>query len=325
MMKVYKIGSSYPFFIFCLYSSFFLACSTGFMILTNDKSNFVMRQKNQQQETFSHRSHLPQTSTKTSTTILKNTKKSNSNEEKNTTLCNVLGSFITVIGASAVLSLTLGFQANALQPFVAPPREGDCVECIGVVDDLLASCNGEKNCVSSQDDRPTVFREPWMYEEEEGKLPNVIKKLKTGVSSLENERYQVKILREDDRYIHVEFFDQRTEAIDDMEFYLTPNDNLIQFRASRRNQSKDGGLNAKRLENIRIKGRFEKLPVLRDRKRTFFFVESDEFDRFGPSLTENLFGKPVEASSDFQRGRNRDTASNKDQEMIYNYLEQKQQ
>merc|ERR1712146_108428 len=160
-----------------------------------------------------------------------------------------------------------------------------------------------------------------MYDEDEGNLKSVMIKLKNGVQSLEDERYKVKVLREDDRYLHAEFFDYRTEAIDDMEFYLTPNDSLIQFRASRRNQSKDGGLNAKRLENIRIKERFEKLPVLRDRKRTFFFVESDQFDRFGPSLTENLFGKPIEASPDFQRGKKN---ASKDEEMIYHYLEDKQ-
>ena len=240
------------------------------------------------------------------------------NDDKNSRR-KAIGTYLSGVGA-VFFGLNVK-KTNALQPYVPPPKEGDCVDCLGVVDDLLAACSGQNNCISSQDDRPAVFREPWMYDEDEGNLKSVIIKLKNGVQSLEDERYKVKFLREDDRYLHAELFDYRTEAIDDMEFYLTPNDSLIQFRASRRNQSKDGGLNAKRLENIRIKERFEKLPVLRDRKRTFVFVESDQFDRFGPSLTENLFGKPIEASPDFQRGKKN---VSKDEVMIYQYLEDKQ-
>ena len=232
----------------------------------------------------------------------------------------VINSYLSGFGV-AFLGLSVQ-TTNALQPYIPPPKEGDCVDCLGVVDDLLAACNGQNNCISSQDDRPAVFREPWMYDEDQSNLKSVMNKLKSGIQSLEDERYKIKFLREDDRYLHAEVFDYRTEAIDDMEFYLTPNDSLIQFRASRRNQSKDGGLNAKRLENIRIKERFEKLPVLRDRKRTFVFVESDQFDRFGPSLTENLFGKPVEASPEFLRGKK--SIATKDEDMIYQYLEDKQ-
>ena len=44
------------------------------------------------------------------------------------------------------------------------PREGDCPECVGVVNDLLNSCPEETEaCVSSQNDDEYHFAAPWAY------------------------------------------------------------------------------------------------------------------------------------------------------------------
>lgn len=105
--------------------------------------------------------------------------------------------------ASATLGSILLATASAeaaragVQGLPLRPPEGSCEGCVGVINGLLANCNSvrrhlgaadillkrgrclgahllyfracptshqETNCVSSQDDRPGTFQEPWTYE-----------------------------------------------------------------------------------------------------------------------------------------------------------------
>jgi len=59
------------------------------------------------------------------------------------------------------------------------------------------------------------------------------------------------------RYLRVEVTEKGN--IDDCEWYFTPNDAIIQFRAARRGSGRDGGANAKRMERLRISLGFEKV------------------------------------------------------------------
>jgi hypothetical protein len=52
--------------------------------------------------------------------------------------------------------------------------------------------------------------------------------------------------------------------------------------------------NTERSERLRKALRYTKVPVLRNRKRTLFFVESDDFDAFGPGSA--ALGPPEEMS-----------------------------
>jgi uncharacterized protein (DUF1499 family) len=95
------------------------------------------------------------------------------------------------------------------------------------------------------------------------------------------------IIRDHDRYLRVEFVDGGIG-----EFYVTPDDTTVQFRLA-------GGMgvsNRQRAETIRKALRFERLIVLRNRRRTLLFVESDRFDTFGPRLSsssEMMLGPPA--------------------------------
>lgn len=95
------------------------------------------------------------------------------------------------------------------------------------------------------------------------------------------------VVAAEDRYLRAEF--QSTGplggiAIDDAEFYYAPDDTLIQFRASRRGEPmSDFGANRKRLEQARISLGYDKVPVLRNRRRALVVVESP-FDSFGPAM-----------------------------------------
>ena len=100
-------------------------------------------------------------------------------------------------------------------------------------------------------------------------------------------KLQGRVFEQDGRYLRAEFASRGAlgESVDDVEFYFTPNDVLVQFRAARRGESPDFGANRKRLEKARIALGWEKVEVLRNRRRALVIVESP-FDSFGPGTYE---------------------------------------
>ena len=99
------------------------------------------------------------------------------------------------------------------------------------------------------------------------------------------------------RYVRAEIVDKKTSAEDDIEFYFTPNDNTIQYRSLRRVGTDVFALeNKNRIEKMRLALRFSNIPILRNRRRVLFFVESP-FDSFGPptimfdKLLDNVSGE----------------------------------
>ncbi|EWM20913.1 Protein of unknown function DUF1499 [Nannochloropsis gaditana] len=149
---------------------------------------------------------------------------------------------------------------------------------LGVIDQLLAECPTEKSCASSQDDRPPVFQEPWEYED--ATQEKAMRRLRSYVENLPG----AETISAEDRYLRFEI--KEDGNIDDTEFYFTPNDSIIQFRSARRGDGRDRGANQKRMEKIRIALGFEKIPVLRNRRRALFFLESP-LDGWGPSYRED--------------------------------------
>ena len=104
------------------------------------------------------------------------------------------------------------------------------------------------------------------------------------------------ILNQTGRYIRFLFTDGKTNEKSIGEFYFTPNDTTVQFRVgtllSTTTITSSSTKNLERCELIRKELRYQKVPVLRNRKRALFFVESD-FDTFGPSL--GAAGEDVDA------------------------------
>jgi uncharacterized protein (DUF1499 family) len=185
--------------------------------------------------------------------------------------------------------------------------------------------------VSSQDDRPSVWDNPWIFE---GSVTDSFTSLKRVVGKLGG---QV-VATDGERYLRVEFQDKTPlgAAVDDTEFFFTPDDTLVQctpmarnrlftalfcFKSTRRTAPKsvrvgcshddrrsrcdlfsryavrsirrgsaptDFGANRKRLEKARIALGWEKVPVLRNRRRALVVVESP-FDSFGPALYSETY------------------------------------
>ncbi|KAL7508028.1 hypothetical protein ACHAXN_007604 [Cyclotella atomus] len=204
--------------------------------------------------------------------------------------------------------------ASAAETIGKDPSCNDS-SCLGVWDGLLADCPHEKNllggvgagCVSSQDDTPGIFAEPWDYSDSvsvssndnafERQMDLLILALET---TAKERRDEVKIQLQSGRYLRAIITDGTSGETSVGEFYFTPNDTTVQFRIASMKSAATKGLgrslsNIDRSERIRKAMRYTKVPVLRNRKRTFFFVESDQFDSFGPGYSEAL-GPPEELS-----------------------------
>ncbi|KAL3786536.1 hypothetical protein HJC23_006786 [Cyclotella cryptica] len=205
--------------------------------------------------------------------------------------------------------------ANAAETIGKDPDCNDA-SCLGVWDGLLADCPHDSNksnlllgrgagCVSSQDDTPGIFAEPWDYSDSvplasddtyERQMDLLILALQT--TSKEHGDV-VKIDLQSGRYLRAIFTDGTSGETSVSEFYFTPDDTTVQFRLGSVTSSNALGLgrslsNMERSERIRKALRYLKVPVLRNRKRTFFFVESDGLDEFGPGSA--ALGPPEEMS-----------------------------
>jgi hypothetical protein len=174
-------------------------------------------------------------------------------------------------------------------------------------------------CVSSQDDTPGVFAEPWDYSESPINnsldYANQMRLLRPTVEKVCGKRGdQCQVVLQDDRYLRMSIVDTKTGEQSIAEFYFTPNDTTVQFRigslqASNNLLRASSLRNIERSELIRKELRFEKIPVLRNRKRSLIFFES-HMDTFGPGSAS--LGPPADMKSgEIESGRLSDTADPK--------------
>lgn len=180
-----------------------------------------------------------------------------------------------------VLALAAGSLGARRRPAVAAdsntlwPRDG-----------LFDDCPAADTCVSSQDDRPQSWDNPWIFD---GSLEDSYEALSRKLTS---KKLGGRILASDgERYLRVVFEESGPfgTVLDDAEFFFAPNDTLVQFRSARRGDSgTDFGANRKRLEKARIALGWEKVPVLRNRRRALVVVESP-LDSFGPALYSDVY------------------------------------
>ena len=183
---------------------------------------------------------------------------------------------------STLAALALGqpgvfAQDFAPAPLPTAPVQGGGVDRKG----LLRPCAG--SCLSSQDDRPKFFIPPLCYD---GDADLMFKRL---VDYVLRKIPDAKIVSSpsDGRYLRALIVDGGGQQFaDEIEFYLTPGDNTIQFRLQHIGQGADfGGVNRRRIEDL-VKGLgLDYVPVLRNRQQAWWSFGLDTpFDEFGPSL-----------------------------------------
>lgn len=112
---------------------------------------------------------------------------------------------------------------------------------LGVKNGKLAPTPTTPNCVHSQSNNPPYKIEP---------LPMVsISELKKVIESME----RTTIIEQKEDYLYAEFQTKLMGYVDDVEFYLDKNENVIQVRSASRLGKSDLGLNRQRVEQIRAK------------------------------------------------------------------------
>ena len=192
-----------------------------------------------------------------------------------------------VFSRAAAAAMAPGSFIAPLPSLAAERVAWDCSggNCLGVSDGLLASCDST-SCVSSQDDATgggSCFAEPWTYDltlDEAFQLLRRTVERRVGANSGEEVSITSVVEEKSFRYLRVTYGER-----DDVEFFLPANDVTVQFRAARRSRQPDFRANARRLEAIRVSLRFEKIPVVRNRREAFFGIFGESaFDSFGPAV-----------------------------------------
>jgi uncharacterized protein (DUF1499 family) len=119
---------------------------------------------------------------------------------------------------------------------------------LGVKTGKLASCPNSPNCVSSQ--APLLDKEhhigPIAYRSD----PTLVM---TQLKSVINAMPRTKIITETSDYLYAEFTSALMGFVDDVEFYLDPEAQVIHVRSASRLGQSDLGVNRKRIEEIRSK------------------------------------------------------------------------
>ena len=117
---------------------------------------------------------------------------------------------------------------------------------LGITNGKLAPCPNSPNCVSSQSTDATHKIAPLTFTFSPEKAINNLKQI---IESLP----RTKIITESQDYLYAEFKSALLGFVDDVEFYLARNANVIQVRSASRLGQSDLGVNRQRIETIRAK------------------------------------------------------------------------
>ena len=134
---------------------------------------------------------------------------------------------VLIVGALTMLSVFSGNPAN-----------------LGVVDGRLTDCPSSPNCVSTQADDAEHRMQPIQFT---GSADDAMQHVKDLVAEMP----RTKIVTVDGNYLHVEFRSAFFRFVDDVEFLIDTEDQVIHFRSASRVGYSDLGVNRRRMERIR--------------------------------------------------------------------------
>jgi uncharacterized protein (DUF1499 family) len=134
---------------------------------------------------------------------------------------------VLIVGALAMMSLFSGKPSN-----------------LGVTNGRLADCPSSPNCVSTQAGDAEHRMEPIPFT---GSSDEAMQRIKTLVAEMP----RTKIVTVADNYLHVEFRSAFFRFVDDVEFLVDSETQIIHFRSASRVGHSDLGVNRHRMEQIR--------------------------------------------------------------------------
>ena len=141
--------------------------------------------------------------------------------------------FISIIfGIIITLSGSLMFSNPALA-------------AIGINNGHLSACPSSPNCVVSQDGDADHAIEPITYQSDRATAKETLLKVLSVVPRTE-------VIEQTDNYIRSESTSRIFKFVDDVEFYLPKDENIIHIRSASRVGESDLGVNRRRIEQIRL-------------------------------------------------------------------------
>ena len=141
-----------------------------------------------------------------------------------------------LIVAVIVLSPVIGL---AILSALAKKPQG-----LGIVDGRLGPCPDSPNCVSTQATDSGHRIEPLPFN---GPPDRVIQRLESAIASIP----RMRIVTEQDDYIHAEATSLIFRFVADVEFFVDRESKLVHFRSASRVGRSDLGVNRSRMERIR--------------------------------------------------------------------------
>ncbi|MEH2174207.1 DUF1499 domain-containing protein [Nostoc sp.] len=116
---------------------------------------------------------------------------------------------------------------------------------LGVENGHLSSCPASDNCVVSQNADEKHAIDPIPYHVDRNAAREILLKVIGVVPRTE-------IVEQTDNYIHALSKSRIFQFVDDVEFYLPPNESVIHLRSASRVGESDLGVNRRRVEQIRL-------------------------------------------------------------------------
>lgn len=148
------------------------------------------------------------------------------------------------VPAASAHSLNYSLNSAIATPMALFSFSGTRPSNIGVTNGKLLDCPNSPNCVSSLSSDAEHKIAPLTYT---GDPAKALEALKAVISNMP----RTKIITAEGNYLYAEFTSALMGYVDDVEFYLNVDNNLIQVRSASRLGQSDLGVNRDRIEAIR--------------------------------------------------------------------------
>ena len=136
-----------------------------------------------------------------------------------------------ILGLILTLSISLIYSASVL--------------ATGISNNHLEPCPSSPNCVVSQGGNENSAIEPISYQSDRATAKETLLKVLSVVPRTE-------VIEQTDNYIRSESTSRIFKFVDDVEFYLPEDENVIHVRSASRVGESDLGVNRRRIEQIRF-------------------------------------------------------------------------
>jgi len=150
------------------------------------------------------------------------------------------------VPSASAHSLTHSLNSAISTPMTLFSFSGTRPTNIGVTNGKLLACPNSPNCVSSQSTDAEHKISPLTYT---GDAAKALEDLKVTIASMP----RTKIITAEGNYIYAEFTSSLMGYVDDVEFYLNADKNIIEVRSASRLGESDLNVNRNRIEAIRAK------------------------------------------------------------------------